>query len=126
MATEQRKYRRYSPKITTIAALGKENMKVGIIKDMSLSGVSFKVTSDDGSALEIMPTVDIFKADYGFRLKEVPCTVIYCKHGMPINDDSALTAPFRFSRYGLRFDRFTKDQAEQLEDFLNTLATEIA
>ena len=123
MATEQRKYKRYLPSTTTIAALGKENMKVGIIKDISASGLSFKVTSDDGSPLGIMPTVDIFKADHGFRLKGVPCTIIYCKHRMPVDGESAASAPFSCSRYGLRFDRLSKDQVAQLVDFFKNNAT---
>ncbi len=125
MGTEQRKNERYSPKTTTIAALGKENMKVGIIKDISIAGVCFNVTRDDGSQLEIMPTVDVFVPDNGFRLTQVPCTVIHCNHGVPDNEDSTSFEPFSCSRYGLRFERFTKDQIAQLADFLIIHATEI-
>ena len=124
MANERRKHIRLSPKDNAYAALGKINSKVGMIRDISIGGLSFEVTIDDEPQSEIMPKVEIFLANNEFVLSNLPCTVIYRKSVQADSTNSTFTSPFKSSRYGLKFDELTKDQAEKLVFFLTNYTTE--
>ena len=129
-ATERRKHIRFSPKDNTYAyaALGKENSKVGMIKDISIGGLAFEINIDDDSQTGIMPKVDIFLSNNEFFLSNVPCTIVYKKSVQTDSTNPTLTSPFKSSRYGLKFDELSKDQAEKLVFFLKsyTYTTEIS
>lgn len=128
MATKKRKHIRFLPKDNTyaFAALGKENSKVGMIKDISRGGLAFEVTVDNGSPTEIMPKVEIFLENNEFVLSNLPCTIIYQKPVQADSTNSTLTSPFKSKRYGLKFEELTKDQTDKLLFFIKNHTTEIS
>ena len=125
METEQRRDMRYSPKKSTIVAFGKDNIKVGKIENISISGLAFHVTSDKGSLVEVISTIDLFSLENGFRMTEVPCTIVYCKAVVKDYGDVSDSYPLRSSLYGLKFESLTKKHEEKLIYFIENNSLEI-
>ena len=126
MATERREHSRFLPKDTTYAVLGRENSKMGMIKDISIGGLAFDVIIDDDFQTEIMPKVDIFMEKDEFALSNIPCTIMYKR---PLQTDSTsptLIAAYKSGRYGLRFAELTKDQTDKLIFFIKNHTAEIS
>jgi hypothetical protein len=111
---ERRNHQRLSPRLLAFVAVGGPNKKkVAHIVDISRGGIAFDYITN-GYRFNESDYLDIFSAEEGFYLKELPFTTV--------SDDEVLSEfPLSFitiKRCGIKFDTLTPSQVSQLEDFL--------
>ena len=124
MVREQRRHKRYQLSTDAYAAFGRDYSKVGRIKDINLSGLSF--VAINGEAKLLQPE-DAFAAIYlavnEFYLPDLPFRLVY---RFPVHAYEMLQhSPIGLSvaRYGVEFVELKETQKEQLEGFLESYGT---
>ena len=76
METEQRKNERLIPQGNMYGILGRNHVRVGKVKDISLGGLAIEYIANNNSSSS--PTmIDIFIAGDVFNFSNVPCKVVY-------------------------------------------------
>lgn len=110
---EKRKHRRFCLKDLAFAAFGSHAKGIGKIIDISRGGLSFRYIAD-GDQLNESFELEIYLANNGFHLKEVPSKTI---------SDLEITSEFPTSsitmrRCGVQFGELTQNQVSQLECFI--------
>lgn len=110
---ERRRYKRFSPRSSAFVAFGAYDKKIGHIVDISRGGLAFHYFAN-GDRLNKSVSIDIYSAEEGFYLKEVPFITV---------SDVELPREFAWSsiimrRRGIQFDNLTPSQVSQVEYFL--------
>lgn len=123
MTIDGRKYVRFLVRGDSFAALRNGFKKVGKINDISVNGLGFsflhEVTHVDPKGHDSQ--IDIFSAENGFHLSNVPCRVVY-----EISDATSIEGfSVQMSRCGLQFLDLPRHQVEQLKLFLESHTIEV-
>ena len=117
---ERRKHRRFRVHHGTYVALGPPHGTVGPMIDISAGGLSFRYVGQeeqtDGSY------VNVFLTEANFYLEKLPIRTVL---DVEITDESTFR-PLKMRRCGLRFEGLTKDQASQLQFFIENYSTGLA
>ena len=105
---ERRKHERFRPRVTVFALLNEPFSNMGEIIDISIDGLSFHYTADEGLPKGSF-VLDILCVDDGFHLAKLP---------------SRTAADFevgnQIRRRGVQFGRLTNKQSSQLKFFIRT------
>ena len=118
---ERRWHERFTPMEDAFAVLRPDFNKLGKVKDVSVGGLSFEyIEIDDPLEPSERPQVvqmDLFSADAGFFLKQIPCRVVY---DIDISErKSTSLSLLRHGRCGVCFDGLTEGYAEEVRSFLD-------
>lgn len=110
---DKRKHKRFRSQDLAFAAFGSHIKEIGQIIDISRGGLAFRYVAD-GDRLNESRELEIYLANNGFHLKEVPFNTI---------SDFELTSEFPTSfiimrRRGVQFGELTQDQVSQLGYFI--------
>ena len=111
---DRRSHKRFSPRSLAFVAVGAPNKKkIAHIVDICKGGLAFHYI-DDGDRFNQSDCLDIYSAEEGFYLKEVPFTAV---------SDVEVPSEFPLSfitmrRCGIQFDTLTPSQVSQVDDFL--------
>ena len=116
IAAERREDTRLRPKEATFVALRPEFDKMGKLLDINRGGLCFQYISK-GESVDVPSALnaDMFVSNNGYYLPNIPCRMIYdekIKKGMTFVMD------LEYRRCGLRFDRLSPRQMDQLELYL--------
>ena len=124
MIAEQREDIRLQPNGSAFAVIGCEHTRVGKIKDINLTGLSFEYICDQNisheEASHDSSEVDIFLAGDVFQLYSISCNLIY---DIPINQTIERAEHSEYSIYrrcGVQFNELTDDNLWQLKFFLDS------
>jgi uncharacterized protein (TIGR02266 family) len=105
---ERRKHERFRPRVSVFALLNKPLSNMGEIIDISIDGLSFRYSADEGLPKGSF-VLDILCVDDGFYLAKLP---------------SRTAADFevgnQMRRRGVQFGRLTNKQSTQLKFFIRT------
>lgn len=113
---ERRKQVRLMPKELTYIALRPEFSKLGRVLNITSSGLCFQYMTEGNMPDNGLPlNLDIFIADDRYYLPCVSCHLIY---DIETNDSTAFHAGMRHRICGVRFEKFKKEQSDQLKYFL--------
>jgi len=109
----KRKHTRFRSQDLAFAAFGAYSKEIGEIIDISMGGLAFLYIAD-GDQINESRELEIYLANNGFHLKEVPFTTI---------SDFELTSEFPTSfiimkRCGVQFGELTQTQVSQLGYFI--------
>jgi len=113
---ENRSTRRVRVQDDLYAAFRNGAYKVGLVRDISLSGLSFECIDDEVSTSE-RGLVDIFLSGKRIFIKMVPCKVVY-KTFIPRDSVTAQFVSYVLSRYGVQFDDLNEIQRDELKHLL--------
>jgi len=110
---DNRKHKRFRSQDLAFAAFGSHSKEIGQIIDISRGGLAFLYISD-GDQINESTELEIYLANNGFHLKEVPFNTI---------SDFELTSEFPLSsiimrRCGVQFKELTQTQVSQLGYFI--------
>ncbi len=111
---ERRNHKRFSPRSPAFVAVGTPNKKkIAHIVDICRGGLAFHYIADE-TRFNTWDSLDIYSAEEGFYLKEVPFTTV---------SDVELPREFPWStitmrRRGIQFNTLTPEQVSQVEAFL--------
>lgn len=110
---DKRKHKRFRSQDLAFAAFGSHSKEIGQILDISRGGLAFRYIAD-GDRLNESRELEIYLANNGFHLKEVPFNKI---------SDFELTSEFPLSsiimrRRGVQFGELTQDHVSQLGYFI--------
>jgi len=110
---DKRKHKRFRSQDLAFAAFGSHIKEIGQIMDISMGGLAFRYIAD-GDQLNESHELEIYLANNGFHLKEVPFNTI---------SDFELTSEFPLSsiimrRRGVQFGELPQTRVSQLEYFI--------
>jgi len=110
---DKRKHKRFRSQDLAFAAFGSHSKEIGQIMDISRGGLAFLYISD-GDQINESRELEIYLANNGFHLKEVPFNTI---------SDFELTSEFPLSsiimrRRGVQFGELTQDHVSLLGYFI--------
>lgn len=89
--------------------------RIGNVKDISKTGISFEYLSFEESEAVEYVDVDIFSASEGFYITRVPCRVIYDIRKEP----AFLLQDAETRRCGLEFGQLTEQQISAFSSFFH-------
>jgi hypothetical protein len=119
MEVEQRKYVRFWPKQSLLAALGNKHSTVGKVVDISIGGLSFEYII--GEELNINASrLDIFSVGSIFQLFNIPCKVIYNIDVHVPHVKNRFIKALTTGRCGLKFDVLPKSDFCHLKIFVES------
>jgi hypothetical protein len=106
------------------AALRSGFKRVGKIHDISIKGLGFSYLdhSQEGDPDTESSHVDIFLSDNQFHLNNIPCRVVYDLESSPSDTFGAI----KMYKCGLRLEKITDDQSEQLDFFIKNYTNGIS
>ena len=124
MMVERRKYARYLPQTNAFAALGRKYTRIGRIQNIALNGLAFKYIVGDAQK-KGATVADIILAGNVFHLHNIPCRIIYDfeMHMPHVNNDYAKILTTKIC--GLRFRRLSRDDAMQLNVFIENCTAKL-
>jgi len=117
MNIERRRESRFLPVKNSFAALGCNYSKVGKIKDVGLSGLSFEYMAGENGD-DDLTCVDIFMSGSVFHLSKVPCRIVYDKGIHVPCFSSKYVKALTTKRCGVKFGTINLKDFVRLELFL--------
>ncbi len=121
MQKEKRQYVRITPRKKAFAAMGKTFSGVCRLKDISLNGFSVGCIADIAPK-HTLGEATLFLPDGNLEVAKLPCRIVYQDaESLPsFQSFSHLDEDITFKRYqcGIVFNGLTKDQKNQLTDFI--------
>jgi len=124
MKADKRKIERFVVRGGAFAGLGRDQLTIGVLKDISMSGLSFEHLYDENSRPDA-DYVDIWITKGEFFLRDIPCSKMYEITPATDYDDNQFSTTI-MNRCGLKFGPISTDQAAKLSSFINTYATQPA
>lgn len=112
---DRRTYRRYLVKDSVFLTFRPTFNKLGSLKDISRSGVSFEYIAYESMDTPHSVEIDIFSKSMDIHLSKVPCRVVY---DVKI-DDSFAMSQVETRRCGLQFEGLSNRHASQLKNILS-------
>ena len=119
---ERRQFKRYQVKQDNSAfvAIRPLFQRLGMLKDVSLSGVGFKYVLredlDPISETDASFNVDLFVSGNEFYLPGVPCKLAYDRPSR--ESASPFTVDLNYRECGIKFEKLTKSQKDEITHFL--------
>ncbi len=111
---ETRKHTRLLAQDDSFAELKGEGTRVGKISDISSGGLSFSYLPEKNE-VDGFKHVDIHLRENGFRLSDVPCTIVYDEKDASNGSSNGDT----YRRCGVRFGEMADDHKNKLNYFLS-------
>lgn len=120
MHIERRKYIRFLPQANAYAALRAGIIKIGKIRDISMSGLAFSYYAENNNLINETTEVDIFltgnaPSENSFHLSNIPCKIVYDLSKLLQNDSNFIVS----HRCGIIFRDQSKNYVEELSSFIN-------
>jgi len=109
----ERQNKRFQAKEGTYAAIKSDYTLIGLIKDISKGGLSFRYIVN-GKRIRGSMTIDIFSKGKGFYLKKVPFKITSDFHV----DSKVQFSTIELRQCGGRFSVLTDNQISQLDRFI--------
>ena len=125
MGIGQRKNDRFVTHERAYAALGRESKKIGLIKDISMGGLSFEYIAG-GSGQTDVSEVDIFLVGNMFQLYNIPCEIIYEIAVHSPHVDNVYSQTLTTKRCGLAFRNLRAEEKSKLKLFLQAYSDGLA
>ena len=119
MKLEKRNHVRYLPQFNAFAALGRKYSKVGKLKDISRSGLSFEYINGESTSDDDYH-IDIFLSGNLYHLYNVPCEVVYDIVVHVPHVDSKYVKILTMKRCGVQFVGLNEQDSLQIALFLKT------
>jgi hypothetical protein len=116
MTKNKRIHKRFIVEDDAFAALGRDDLKVGRIKNISLGGLAFEYLNSEPSLPIQFSMIRIFLADDSFHLPDIECKII--------RDDATQLTPnhsisaFKKNRCAVRFLSLSDSQKKSLNYFI--------
>ena len=115
---DRRQSERFRPTAEVFLTFRPNFERIGSVKDISKTGVSFEYLSFDNSDTAEHVEVDIFSGEKNFYISRIPCKVVY-----NIRKDIAfLLHDAETRRCGLQFEQLDDQQTSSLSAFLSLLS----
>ena len=126
MGAERRVDKRFCPKKLTYVALRPAFTKLGKVTDISVGGLCFNYmekTEPSGGESEIVLDVDLFISGNGYYLPSLACKKV---HEVVVDQARGLASGIHYRRCGVRFLELTEEQKDQIGQYLEKHAKELA
>ena len=117
MEAKKREKERYAVRGGAFAAFGKGLPKVGVLKDVSLGGLSFDYLYDN-EAIPDADHVDIWTTDTQVFMRDLPCKKVYEITPSTEWDNPPFSATV-MHRCGLQFGQLSTEQSATLSSFIS-------
>jgi hypothetical protein len=114
---DRRQSERFRPTAEVFLTFRPNFERIGSVRDISQTGVSFEYLSFDHSETVEHVEVDIFSGEQNFYISHIPCKVVYNIR----KDASFLLHNAETRRCGLQFEQLNDQQASSLLTFLSQL-----
>ncbi len=122
MEADKRKTERFVVRGGAFAGLGRDQLTIGVLKDISMGGLSFEYLYDEKPGPDA-DHVDIWMTKGEFFLRDIPCSKVYEITPATNYDDNQFSSTI-MNRCGLKFGPISADQSTKLSSFINTYATQ--
>ena len=124
MRAEKRKTKRFVMQGGAFAGLGRDQLTIGVLKDISMGGLSFEYLYDEKSGPDA-DYVDIWMTKGDFFLRDIPCSKVYEITPATDYDDNQFSSTI-MNRCGLKLGPLSADHSTKLSSFINTYAPQPA
>lgn len=124
MKADKRKTKRFVVRGGAFAGLGRDHLTIGVLKDISMGGLSFEHLYDEKSKPD-GDHVDIWMTKGEFFLRDIPCSKVYEITPATNYDDNQFSTTI-MNRCGLKLGPLSADQSAKLSSFINTYTTQPA
>lgn len=114
--SDRRTYQRYLVKESVFLTFRPTFNKLGSLKDISKSGVSFEYIAYESMDTPINVEIDIFSKSMDIHLSKVPCKVVY---DVKIGDSFTMNQ-VETRRCGLQFEGLSNQHSLQLKSILSS------
>ena len=113
---EKRKTTRFILKEGAFAAFGSGPPKIGKVKDISRSGLSFEYLYDSETDSDAK-LVDIWMSSVKYALRDFPCKKVYDIRSASEYENHPFVSTI-MNRCGLQFETLSTDQSAKLSSFI--------